>query len=239
MGPSFPAVCVARGPEHLSSQWSKVPGYPGEQEGLCHAVGVLHGCRVQMCSLRACFREQFSSGGLLSFSLPFTSPSPGHGHLSPALSHTSLGGRGAVAVRHAVALLKFARLLLLLEMKDWRQPAWTSRAGVTAFLARPRAWPALPKPGERPEFHDPERLPSPQGFAKSRLCCRVTCDGQDAGVLVLLGCGSGERKERFVDLYGNDAAAEVRKGQETFNKWLLTGATVAGVLLLGSLLSRK
>ncbi|KAJ7412882.1 Bcl-2-like protein 1 [Pitangus sulphuratus] len=45
--------------------------------------------------------------------------------------------------------------------------------------------------------------------------------------------------ERFVDLYGNDAAAEVRKGQETFNKWLLTGATVAGVLLLGSLLSRK
>lgn len=45
--------------------------------------------------------------------------------------------------------------------------------------------------------------------------------------------------ERFVDLYGNDAAAEMRKGQETFNKWLLTGATVAGVLLLGSLLSRK
>ncbi|XP_071616163.1 bcl-2-like protein 1 [Heliangelus exortis] len=45
--------------------------------------------------------------------------------------------------------------------------------------------------------------------------------------------------ERFVDLYGNDAAAEVRKGQESFNKWLLTGATVAGVLLLGSLLSRK
>ncbi|NWX00049.1 B2CL1 protein, partial [Caloenas nicobarica] len=44
---------------------------------------------------------------------------------------------------------------------------------------------------------------------------------------------------RFVDLYGNNAAAEVRKGQETFNKWLLTGATVAGVLLLGSLLSRK
>uniref|UniRef100_A0A8C0AZ41 Bcl-2-like protein 1 n=1 Tax=Buteo japonicus TaxID=224669 RepID=A0A8C0AZ41_9AVES len=81
--------------------------------------------------------------------------------LSPALSHTSLRGRGAVAVCRAVALLKFARLLLLLEMKDWRQPAWTSRAGVTAFLARPRAWPALPKPRERPEFHDPECLPSP------------------------------------------------------------------------------
>lgn len=159
-------------------------------------MGVLHGCRVQMCSLRACFREQFSSGGLLSFSLPFTSPSPGHGHLSSALSHTSLRGRGAVAVRRAVALLKFSQLLLLLEMKDWRQPAWTSRAGVTAFLARPRAWPALPKPGERPEFHDPECLPSPQGFTKSRLCCRVTCDGQDAGELVLLGCSSGERKVR-------------------------------------------
>uniref|UniRef100_A0A8D0HVA8 Bcl-2-like protein 1 n=1 Tax=Sphenodon punctatus TaxID=8508 RepID=A0A8D0HVA8_SPHPU len=45
--------------------------------------------------------------------------------------------------------------------------------------------------------------------------------------------------ERFVDLYGNDAAAKSRKGQERFNKWLLTGATVAGVVLLGSLLSRK
>uniref|UniRef100_A0A8D0E1K1 Bcl-2-like protein 1 n=1 Tax=Salvator merianae TaxID=96440 RepID=A0A8D0E1K1_SALMN len=45
--------------------------------------------------------------------------------------------------------------------------------------------------------------------------------------------------DRFVDLYGNDAAAKSRKGQERFNKWLLTGATVAGVLLLGSLLSRK
>ncbi|XP_006259136.1 bcl-2-like protein 1 [Alligator mississippiensis] len=45
--------------------------------------------------------------------------------------------------------------------------------------------------------------------------------------------------ERFVDLYGDDAAAKSRRGQERFNKWLLTGATVAGVLLLGSLLSRK
>ncbi|XP_054701256.1 bcl-2-like protein 1 isoform X2 [Grus americana] len=73
------------------------------------------------------------------------------------------------------------------------------------------------------------------GFTKSRSCC----DGQDMGVFVLPGCSSGKKEERFVDLYGNDAAAEVRKGQETFNKWLLTGATVAGVLLLGSLLSRK
>ncbi|XP_013918940.1 PREDICTED: bcl-2-like protein 1 [Thamnophis sirtalis] len=45
--------------------------------------------------------------------------------------------------------------------------------------------------------------------------------------------------DRFVDLYGNDAAAKSRKGQERFNKWLWTGATVAGVVLLGSLLTRK
>uniref|UniRef100_A0ACB8F7W1 Uncharacterized protein n=1 Tax=Sphaerodactylus townsendi TaxID=933632 RepID=A0ACB8F7W1_9SAUR len=56
--------------------------------------------------------------------------------------------------------------------------------------------------------------------------------------------GSGYRyyhcyQERFVDLYGNDAAARSRKGKERFNKWLWTGATVAGVVLLGSLLSRK
>lgn len=69
---------------------------PGEQEGWCHAMRVLHGCRGQMCSLRACSEEQFSSGGLLS--LPSISPSPGHGHLSPAPLHTSLGGRGAVAI---------------------------------------------------------------------------------------------------------------------------------------------
>ncbi|XP_068929998.1 bcl-2-like protein 1 isoform X1 [Petaurus breviceps papuanus] len=45
--------------------------------------------------------------------------------------------------------------------------------------------------------------------------------------------------DTFVELYGNDAAAESRKGQERFNRWLLTGMTVAGVVLLGSLFSRK
>ncbi|XP_036607252.1 bcl-2-like protein 1 isoform X2 [Trichosurus vulpecula] len=46
-------------------------------------------------------------------------------------------------------------------------------------------------------------------------------------------------QDTFVELYGNDAAAESRKGQERFNRWLLTGMTVAGVVLLGSLFSRK
>ena len=136
-------------------------------------------------ALRACFREQFSSGGLLSLSLPAISPSPGHSHLSPAPSHASLGGRGAVAVCCTVALLKSVRLLLLL--KDWRRPARTSWAGVTAFLAGPCAWPALPKPGGRQEFCDPERLPLPRGFMKSRSRCRVTCDGQDVR-MVCLSC---------------------------------------------------
>lgn len=46
-------------------------------------------------------------------------------------------------------------------------------------------------------------------------------------------------QDTFVDLYGNNAAAESRKGQERFNRWFLTGMTVAGVVLLGSLFSRK
>ncbi|KAF6087426.1 BCL2 like 1 [Phyllostomus discolor] len=46
-------------------------------------------------------------------------------------------------------------------------------------------------------------------------------------------------QDTFVELYGNNAAAESRKGQERFNRWLLTGMTLAGMVLLGSLLSRK
>ncbi|KAH0510370.1 Bcl-2-like protein 1 [Microtus ochrogaster] len=41
------------------------------------------------------------------------------------------------------------------------------------------------------------------------------------------------------DVPWNNAAAESRKGQERFNRWFLTGMTVAGVVLLGSLFSRK
>lgn len=70
---------------------------------------------------------------------------------------------------------------LLLEIKGWRQPARTSRAGVTAFLAKPRAWPALLKPWEGSSLAT-QCLPSPQGFVKSSSCFGVTCEDQDAGV---------------------------------------------------------
>nr|XP_012612383.2 bcl-2-like protein 1 [Microcebus murinus] len=45
--------------------------------------------------------------------------------------------------------------------------------------------------------------------------------------------------DTFVELYGNNAAAESRKGQERFYRWFLTGMTVAGVVLLGLLFNRK
>ncbi|XP_012505260.1 PREDICTED: bcl-2-like protein 1 isoform X2 [Propithecus coquereli] len=45
--------------------------------------------------------------------------------------------------------------------------------------------------------------------------------------------------DTFVELYGNNAAAESRKGQERFNRWFLTGMAVAGVVLLGLLFSRR
>ncbi|XP_069099454.1 bcl-2-like protein 1 isoform X2 [Pleurodeles waltl] len=45
--------------------------------------------------------------------------------------------------------------------------------------------------------------------------------------------------DTFVKMYGNDAAADARKSQERFGKWLLTGFTLAGALLLGSYLSRR
>lgn len=77
--------------------------------------------------------------------------------------------------------LRSSQLLLLLEMKGWRQPAWTSWAGVTAFLAKPCAWPALLKPWEGSSLAT-QCLPSPQGFMKSSSSCGVTCEGQDVGV---------------------------------------------------------
>ncbi|XP_075855540.1 bcl-2-like protein 1 isoform X2 [Microcebus murinus] len=45
--------------------------------------------------------------------------------------------------------------------------------------------------------------------------------------------------DTFVELYGNNAAAESRKGQERFYHWFLMGMTVAGVVLLGLLFNRK
>ncbi|CAN0551915.1 unnamed protein product [Rangifer tarandus platyrhynchus] len=41
--------------------------------------------------------------------------------------------------------------------------------------------------------------------------------------------------DTFVELYRNNATAESWKGQEHFNRWFLTGITVAGMVLLGSL----
>lgn len=91
---------------------------------------------------------------------------------------------------------------------------------------------------EREEQAGPERLLG-LGEQPPPSCCLVLGAVAPLLSLPVLTALSSPPQERFVDLYGNDAAAEVRKGQETFNKWLLTGATVAGVLLLGSLLSRK
>ncbi|CAN2390667.1 Bcl-2-like protein 1 [Pristimantis euphronides] len=45
--------------------------------------------------------------------------------------------------------------------------------------------------------------------------------------------------EAFVRLYGSDAAAKSRKSQERFGRWLLTGATLAGVALLASYVARR
>ncbi|XP_063281708.1 bcl-2-like protein 1 [Pelobates fuscus] len=43
----------------------------------------------------------------------------------------------------------------------------------------------------------------------------------------------------FVRLYGNDAAANSRKSQERFGRWLITGFMLTGVILLASYLSRR
>ncbi|XP_053309056.1 bcl-2-like protein 1 [Spea bombifrons] len=45
--------------------------------------------------------------------------------------------------------------------------------------------------------------------------------------------------EEFVSLYGNNAAANIRKSQERFGRWLLTGVTLAGAILLVSYLTRR
>lgn len=45
--------------------------------------------------------------------------------------------------------------------------------------------------------------------------------------------------EDFVILYGNDAAANTRRSQERFGRWLLTGVTLAGAILLASYLIRR
>ncbi|XP_077466444.1 bcl-2-like protein 1 [Stigmatopora argus] len=45
--------------------------------------------------------------------------------------------------------------------------------------------------------------------------------------------------ERFAELFGNDAAAEVRRSQESFKKWLLAGMTLVTGVVVGSLIAQK
>ncbi|XP_056129477.1 bcl-2-like protein 1 [Lampris incognitus] len=45
--------------------------------------------------------------------------------------------------------------------------------------------------------------------------------------------------ERFAEIFGNDAAAESRKSQESFRKWLLAGMTLVTGVVVGSLIAQK
>lgn len=45
--------------------------------------------------------------------------------------------------------------------------------------------------------------------------------------------------ERFAEIFGQDAAAEVRRSQESFKKWLLVGMTVVTGVVVGSLFAQK
>ncbi|KAI1890285.1 hypothetical protein AGOR_G00152170 [Albula goreensis] len=45
--------------------------------------------------------------------------------------------------------------------------------------------------------------------------------------------------DRFAEIFGNDAAAEARRSQENFKKWLLAGVTLATGVLIGSFIVSK
>ncbi|XP_061695943.1 bcl-2-like protein 1 [Syngnathoides biaculeatus] len=45
--------------------------------------------------------------------------------------------------------------------------------------------------------------------------------------------------ERFAEIFGHDAAAEVRRSQESFKKWLLAGMTLVTGVVVGSLIAQK
>ncbi|XP_073679300.1 bcl-2-like protein 1 [Garra rufa] len=45
--------------------------------------------------------------------------------------------------------------------------------------------------------------------------------------------------ERFAEIFGKDAAAESRKSQENFKKWLLAGMTLLTGFVVGSLIAQK
>lgn len=46
-------------------------------------------------------------------------------------------------------------------------------------------------------------------------------------------------QERFAEIFGKDAAAESRKSQENFKKWLLAGMTLLTGVVVGSLIAQK
>ncbi|KAE8293086.1 Bcl-2-like protein 1 [Larimichthys crocea] len=45
--------------------------------------------------------------------------------------------------------------------------------------------------------------------------------------------------ERFAEIFGQDAAAEGRRSQESFKKWLLAGMTLVTGVVVGSLIAQK
>ncbi|XP_062316325.1 bcl-2-like protein 1 [Osmerus eperlanus] len=45
--------------------------------------------------------------------------------------------------------------------------------------------------------------------------------------------------ERFAEIYGHDSAADSRKSQESFRKWLLAGMTLVTGVVVGSLIAQK
>lgn len=46
-------------------------------------------------------------------------------------------------------------------------------------------------------------------------------------------------QERFAEVFGQDAAAESRRSQESFKKWLLAGMTLVTGVVVGSLIVQK
>ena len=46
-------------------------------------------------------------------------------------------------------------------------------------------------------------------------------------------------QERFAEIFGQDAAAESRRSQESFKKWLLAGMTLVTGVVVGSLIAQK
>ncbi|XP_028309948.1 bcl-2-like protein 1 [Gouania willdenowi] len=45
--------------------------------------------------------------------------------------------------------------------------------------------------------------------------------------------------ERFAEVFGQDAVAEIRRSEESFKKWLLVGMTVVTGVVVGSLFAQK